>query len=206
MLRALEEVSPLDPSHHAPPAATHSLFAWGANSSTRGLQVLPWIGISHFISFGVYHPQPYSQIDAEPPAVHEDYLSTLGPNSKGKERGGPDRERVVIDGDVLTSEAKGEEGKSNSNSNSNSKVKRDSKSNSKPHQFVFLLKSDVDIVTNCPSPAPSPPRPGQWGVVVVTAGGGEVTVRCPTLKTARSLCTLLQQNNMRVKNPELSAL
>jgi hypothetical protein len=132
--------------------------------------------------------------------VHEDYLSTLRPNSKGKERGGPDRERVVIDGDVLTSEAKGGGG------NSNSKVKRDSKSNSKPHQFAFLLKSYVDTTTIYSSPAPSPTRPGQWGVVVVTAGGGEVTVRCPTLKTARSLCTLLQQNNMRVKNPELSAL
>ena len=169
------------------------------------MQILPWIGISHFISFGIHHPQPISQIDAEPPTVHEDYILALGSDSKGKEgevRGGgePDREKVQISRDILTSDAKGEEGKS-----SGSKVK--SKRNSKQHQFVFLLKSDTHSPADDPPPAPSPrTRSGYWGVMIVTAGGGEVTVRCPTLKTARSLCTLLQQNNMRVKNPELSAL
>ena len=143
--------------------------------------------------------------------MHEDYILALGSDSKGKEgevRGGvgvgvggePDREKVQICRDILTSDVKGEEGKS-----SGSKGK--SKRNSKQHQFLFLLKSDTPALADDPSPAPSPPtRSGYWGVMIVTAGGGEVTVRCPTLKTARSLCTLLQQNNKRVKNPELSAL
>ena len=163
--------------------------------------MLPWTGISHFLSFGSSshsrslrflgsrEEEPFerdSEADLSSVANYEEKAECgvldLERQEEGEGEGEEERERR----DML--------GALNSSSYSQSAKGRDRGSGvgrkSPPHAAVAAAVVSEDV----------------WGVTVVTTSGAELPVHCPTHKIALALCALLKSNLIRLKKPGMSVL
>jgi hypothetical protein len=166
--------------------------------------VLPWTGISHFLSFGSAshsrstrflgsrEEEPFerdSEADLSSVADYEEkakwgVLDLENENEEGEEEGeeeGGEGEKERERRDLL--------GALHSSSFSQSGRGRGRGRNSPPHAAAATATPE-DV----------------WGVTVVTTSGAELSVHCPTHKIALALCALLKSNLIRLKKPGMSVL
>ena len=190
ILRALEEIipqGPPPPTSNPLPLSQHGLFSWGG-SSEWGLEVLPWTGISHFLSFGPYS-YPRTSLQSENENENEDCFEEKGQSSATQ---------PAVEVEVRESSRSG--------------INTWAGSHPSLHPLVIPPGAKVEVDGDVEGEGDSdrqgdssPTTQGLWGVVVVTSGG-ELAVHCPTQKCSLALCALLQSNVMRVKRPEMCIL
>ena len=150
--------------------------------------MLPWTGISHFLSFGPYS-YPRTSLQSENENENEDCFEEKGQSSATQ---------PAVEVEVRESSRSG--------------INTWAGSHPSLHPLVIPPGAKVEVDGDVEGEGDSdrqgdssPTTQGLWGVVVVTSGG-ELAVHCPTQKCSLALCALLQSNVMRVKRPEMCIL
>lgn len=169
--------------------------------------MLPWTGISHFLSFGsASHSRSIRFLGSreEEPFERDSEadLSSIADYEENAEWG-------VLD---LGNKERQEEGEEEGEEGEIERERRDMLG--VLHSSTFSQSgrgidrgSGKGTGTGRDSP-PHPPAAAEdvWGVTVVTTSGAELSVHCPTHKIALALCALLRSNLIRLKKPGMSVL